>query len=202
LSGWHFERNTLAAQRDLITEANWKVSLDTFCEGYHFPVLHSADFGYKVDYCAHHWRYGPEGRNWAVAWPSESLEALRHKPESEWGVVNEHFSIIHYLYPNTIIGLYPETCAVWNIYPGKDVHSQVTRMRMYSRLPNASAEEMAVISQRLELFYKVLQQEDYWISGGIYANLRTGLLPQLLIGRNEPGPGWVHQALNRGLAAL
>ena len=202
LSGWHFERNTLAAQRDLVTDANWKIALDTFCEGYHFPVLHAKDFAYKVDYCAYHWRFGPNGRNWAVAWPSESLEDLRNKPESKWGNPQEHFSIIHYIYPNTIIGIYPETCSMWNIYPGDDVHSQITRMRFYSRLQNASDEEKEIISGRLELFYKVLQQEDYWISSGIYENVRSGLLPRLIIGRNEPGPAWVHQALNDGLQKL
>jgi phenylpropionate dioxygenase-like ring-hydroxylating dioxygenase large terminal subunit len=202
IAGWHFERNSLAAERELVTTANWKITLDTFCEGYHFPVLHAADFDYKVHYCAHHWKLDETRPHWAVAWPSQSLEELRNKPESEWGNPQRHFSIIHYIYPNTIIGIYPETCSVWNLYPGKDVSDQVTRMKYYSRLPNASEQEKNVIADRLELFYKVLQQEDYWVSNGIHENIASGLFPGVTLGRNEAGVAWVHESLNRGLSDL
>lgn len=202
LAGWHFERNSLAAERDLVTTANWKVTLDTFCEGYHFPVLHAKDFYYKVHYCAHHWKLADDRPHWAVAWPSQSIEELRNLPEDQWGTANEHFSIIHYIYPNTIIGIYPETCSMWSLYPGKDPSDQVTRMKYYSRLPNASEEEKTVIADRLELFYKVLQTEDYWVSNGIHANIASGIAKPVVLGRNEAGVAWVHESLNQALNDL
>lgn len=202
IAGWHFENNSLAAERDLVTTANWKITLDTFCEGYHFPVLHAKDFHYKAHYCAHHWKLDENRPHWAVAWPSQSLETLRNVPEAQWDTPNQHFSIIHFIYPNTIIGLYPETCSVWSLYPGKDPSDQVTRMKYYSRLPNASTAEKAVISERLELFYKVLQTEDYWVSNGIHQNIASGVAKPVTLGRNEPGVAWVHESLNAGLEAL
>ena len=202
IAGWHLEDNSLAAERELVTTANWKITLDTFCEGYHFPVLHAADFDYKVHYCAHHWKLDETRPHWAVAWPSQSIEELRDLPEEEWGNPQRHFSIIHFIYPNTVIGIYPETCSVWNLYPGKDASDQVTRMKYYSRLPNASEQEKSVIADRLELFYKVLQTEDYWVSNGIHENVDSGLLDTITLGRNEAGVAWVHEELNKGLAAL
>src|SRR3546814_18505780 len=63
LRGWHLERNTPVGQRDLETRANWKLALDTYGENYHFHVLHSADFSYKVKNCAYHARFGDKGRS-------------------------------------------------------------------------------------------------------------------------------------------
>jgi phenylpropionate dioxygenase-like ring-hydroxylating dioxygenase large terminal subunit len=202
ISGWHFERNTMVTERDLKTVSNWKIVLDTFCEGYHFPVLHAKDFDYKVHYCAHHWRFGPDNRHWAVAWPSQSIEELRDKPQSQWGNPQEHFSIIHYIYPNTIIGVYPQTCAVWHLYPGNDVDDQVTRMKYYSRVDDPSEEEKTIINDRFELFYKVVQTEDYWVSSGIHQNLASGLGKNVVLGRNEAGVAWMHRAINNALNEL
>ena len=104
--------------------------------------------------------------------------------------------------PNTIIGIYPETCSMWSLYPGKDPSDQVTRMKYYSRLPNASEEEKTVIADRLELFYKVLQTEDYWVSNGIHANIASGIAKPVVLGRNEAGVAWVHESLNQALNDL
>lgn len=202
IAGWHMERNKLVAERPLETEANWKLALDTFTENYHFHVLHSADFGYKVKNCAGHWRFGPRGEHWMLAWPSKSLEEVRGLPESEWGQINDHFSLMYYIFPNTIIVFYPQTCSVKHIFPGKHVGEQNTRMKFYARTPEPDAETAELIHHRLEVFYKVLQEEDYLVCGQAWENIRTGLFPELLYGRNEPALTWLHQSLDRAMAGI
>jgi phenylpropionate dioxygenase-like ring-hydroxylating dioxygenase large terminal subunit len=196
---WHFERNDFVGERDLSTAANWKLALDTYGENYHFHVLHARDFNHKVTNCAHQWRWGPHGEHWTLAWPSLSLENFRDIPEEEWGDIHAHFSMAHLIFPNTFIAIYPETCSVFQLYPGQSVHQQITRFKLFGRLPEATVEERAVIADRLDLFARVVATEDYGMCAGASDNVRTGLLPALYFGRNEPAIGWTHEALDRVL---
>jgi phenylpropionate dioxygenase-like ring-hydroxylating dioxygenase large terminal subunit len=205
LAGWHFERNTFVGERDLVTRANWKLALDTYCENYHFQVLHAEAFGpLKVPNCAHHWRWGDRSRNWTLAWPSKSLETMRDAPEETWGDIHDHFSMLHFIFPNTVIAMYPDSCTLMQVYPGKSVGEQRTRLRYYSRTPNPSAEKSKLINDRLETFYHVLQNEDYLMVETAFRNIETGMLPQIIFGRNEPALAWLHESLEeavRGNAA-
>jgi hypothetical protein len=134
-----------------------------------------------------------------LGWPSKSLETLRDRPESEWIDAHQHFSILHYIFPNTIIALYPETCSVMQVFPGDGISDQITKMSFYSRESNPSPEVEKVIADRFELFYKVLQNEDYWVCGNVYRNLESGLLPNIIFGRNEPALAWMHEALDQAI---
>lgn len=199
IAGWHFERNDFAGERDLSTQANWKLALDTYGENYHFHVLHGRDFNYKVVNCAHQWRWGANGEHWTLGWPSLSLEDYRDKPEAEWGDIHAHFSIAHFIFPNTFIAIYPETCTVFQLYPGASVHEQITRFKLFGRLPDASDAERKLIAERLDLFARVVETEDYAMCSGASDNLRTGLLKELYFGRSEACIGWTHEALDRAL---
>lgn len=199
IENWHFERNKLIGYRPVEARANWKLAMNTYGENYHFHVLHAKDFGYKVRNCAYHWRLDENERHWMVAWPSKSLEELRDTPESEWGDAHSHFSIQHYIYPNTLIALYPETLAVFQIYPEDDIAEQTTKMSFFSRNPEASKETEDMILERFEIFHNVLQTEDYWIGGNVQKNMESGLLTEMYFGRNEPGLIWMHEALDRGI---
>lgn len=199
IARWHFERNEVVGERDLSTPANWKLALDTYGENYHFHVLHGRDFNYKVTNCAHQWKWGPNGEHWTLAWPSLSLEDFRDKPESEWGDIHAHFSMAHFIFPNSFIAIYPETTSAFQLYPGATVHEQITRFKLFSRLPEATAEDRATIADRLEIFARVVQTEDYVMCAGASENVRTELLPALYFGRNEAAIGWTHEAIDRAL---
>ena len=196
LEGWHLDRNKLIGERDLVTKSNWKLALDTYCENYHFQSLHAKDFGpYKVPNCAHHWQWGDRNRNWTLAWPSNSLETMRDVPEEQWGDIHAHFSMLHFIFPNTVIAMYPDTCNVMQVYPGENVGEQLSRMRFYSRTPNPTKEQEDIIMGRFETFYHVLQNEDYLMVRTAFKNIATGIMPPLLFGRNEPALTWLHEAL-------
>jgi phenylpropionate dioxygenase-like ring-hydroxylating dioxygenase large terminal subunit len=199
IAGWHFERNDFVGERDLPTKANWKLALDTYGENYHFHVLHGRDFNYKVVNCAHQWKWGPNGEHWTLAWPSLSLEEMRGVPEAEWGDIHAHFSMAHFIFPNSFIAIYPETTSVFQLYPGASAHEQITRFKLFGRLPDASEEDRKVIANRLDLFARVVETEDYVMCAGASENIRTGLLPELYFGRSEACIGWTHEALDRVL---
>lgn len=202
LANWHLERNKFVAERPLETKANWKLALDTYTENYHFHVLHSVDFAYKVKNCAGHWRFGDRGQHWVLAWPSKSLEELRAKPEAEWGQANDHFAVLYYLFPNTILSFNSETLSIMSVFPGNTVGEQSTQMKFFARAPEPPQDMLERVHGKLEVFYKVLQTEDYWVCSQAWENIRTGLFPELLFGRNEPALAWTHQSLDRAVHEL
>lgn len=199
IARWHFEQNRFVGERDLPGGGNWKLALDTYGENYHFHVLHARDFNYKVTNCAHQWRWGPNNEHWTLAWPSLTLEEYRNKPEAEWGDIHAHFSMAHYIFPNTFIAIYPETLSAFQLYPGKTVHEQVTKLRLFGRWPDADEEERRLVDARLDLFARVVTTEDYLMCTGASENVPAGLLPALYFGRNEPAIGWTHEALDRAM---
>ena len=199
LAEWHMERFGMVVERPLETTANWKLALDTYTQNYHFHVLHAADFGYKVKNCAAHWRFGDRDQHWVLAWPSKSLETLRGVPEDQWGQVNAHFSVLYYIFPNTVLGLNADTCTAKHVWPGREVGEQTTQMKGFARTANPTPEIAAKVRERIDVFYKVLQQEDYWVCGQAWENIRTGLVPELLYGRNEPALTWLHRSLDQAM---
>ncbi len=201
-AGWHLERNTLIGERAIVTDANWKLALDTYFENSHFHVLHADAFGpLKVANVAHHWRWGPDDRNFSIAWQSKSIVALRDEPEASWGDVHEHFSIQNFIFPNPVIALYPDTCSVFQLYPGDTVGEQRTRMRFHSRSAEPSPEQAAIIQARFETFYHVLQTDDYKMVGQAFHALSSGLVPAMLFGRNEPALHWLHETFENATFA-
>src|SRR4029077_9224116 len=79
--------------------ANWKVTLDTFRENYHFDYLHRntlRDYAYGgvLTFDA----FGQHLRNCSAI---RSIDVLRDLPEEQWSAVEQHFSWQYQLFPNT-----------------------------------------------------------------------------------------------------
>ena len=78
-------------------EANWKVTLDTFRENYHFKFLHRNTLAkYAVGSVLTFDAFGPHLRNASAL---RSIDALRGVPESSWTDVAQHFSYQYQLFP-------------------------------------------------------------------------------------------------------
>ncbi len=79
--------------------ANWKVTLDTFRENYHFDYLHRNTlkeyaYGGVLTFDA----FGRHLRNCSAV---RSIDAIRDVPEEEWADVMPYFSYQYQLFPNT-----------------------------------------------------------------------------------------------------
>ncbi len=103
--------------------ANWKVTLDTFRENYHFDYLHRntlKDYAYGgvLTFDA----LGPHLRNCSAI---RSIDELRDRPEDTWGEVTQHFSYQYQLFPNTSLTFDSRHIELWQILPTGPDSSEV-----------------------------------------------------------------------------
>lgn len=95
--------------------ANWKVSLDTFRENYHFNYLHRRTlakyaYGGVLTFDA----FGRHLRNCSAL---RSIDELRGRPESRWGDVSSHISLQYALFPNTSLTFDRRHADLWQVLP-------------------------------------------------------------------------------------
>jgi choline monooxygenase len=177
-------------------DANWKVTLDTFRENYHFDHLHRTTlreyaYGNVLTFDA----FGPHLRNCSAL---RSIDALREVPEEQWGDVMPYFSYQYQLFPNTALTFDARHIELWQIVPIDEKTSEVVHSA-YLR-PGLSDEERArAVDMAPWICETVVDGEDFWVAGRTEPGIRTGLLDTVVFGRNEPAPQHLHQGF---LAAI
>ena len=177
--------------------ANWKVTLDTFRENYHFNYLHRATLAtYAVGGVLTFDPLGPHLRNCSAL---RSISALREVPEEDWDAA-QHISVQYALFPNTNLTFDSRHCELWQIVPTGPDSSEVLHTA-YVR-PDLSEEERDKIRDMAPWICEaVVDGEDFWVAGRTEPNVRTGLLGSVLFGRNEPAPQHLHRGFEQALAA-
>jgi phenylpropionate dioxygenase-like ring-hydroxylating dioxygenase large terminal subunit len=199
IAEYGFERWHLLAEREACFDANWKLIHDTFLESYHVFSLHrdtlapdmlstplvSDDFGAHVR---------------AVVMRKE-VTGLLERPESEWEL-RRFGSIVYVLFPTVVINLPMSGHAeLWDMYPEPgDPHRTRVTVRFYTPAKPASDEERAFWDANVRFTTKVVFEEDFAQQQDIHRSLRTGLMPEVVYGRNEPGLIAYHQEVERALS--
>jgi choline monooxygenase len=178
-------------------KANWKVTLDTFRENYHFQFLHRRTLAkYAVGGVL---TFDPFGRHLRNVSALKSIETLQGVPESEWGDVAQHFSLQYALFPNTSLTFDSRHAELWQIVPVDSQTSEVWHTS-YQR-PGLSAEETAKLVEMAPWICEtVVDGEDFWVAGRTEPNLHSGLLDRVVFGRNEPAPQHLHVGFEEALA--
>jgi phenylpropionate dioxygenase-like ring-hydroxylating dioxygenase large terminal subunit len=176
--------------------SNWKVSLDTFRENYHFNYLHRrtlADFAYGgvLTFDA----FGPHLRNCSAI---RTIDSLRDVPEDAWVRPFEHFSYQYALFPNTNLTITEKRLELWQILP-ETPSTSVVLHTAYVPGELDDAERPAVEEMIRWTCETVVDGEDFWVAGRTEPGIRTGLLDAVVFGRNEPAPQHLHRGF---LAAL
>jgi phenylpropionate dioxygenase-like ring-hydroxylating dioxygenase large terminal subunit len=179
-------------------DANWKVTLDTFRENYHFNYLHRRTLAtYAYGAVLTFDPFGPHLRNASAL---RSIDALKDLPESEWGDVSQHFSYQYALFPNVSLTFDARHAELWQIIPVDPSHSDVIHTA-YTR-PDLSEEELAKLTEMAPWICEtVVDGEDFWVAGRTEPGVRTGLLDSVIFGRNEPAPQHLHRGFEAALAA-
>jgi hypothetical protein len=176
---------------------NWKLALDTFCEGYHFGPLHRDSVGREA--FSNLSTFDTYGKNFRLGFPQKSLLTLKDKPESEWGNPMQHFSFVHFIYPNTIVLVSPGFVNFFELYPGKDVGQHRTRYNLYTREKMVSEEQKDSGKAQFDYIFGVVEHEDYWVSSNVMKGFNSGLHPYSIFGRNEPALMFLHKTLHAAI---
>jgi len=189
------ETDTLHPQGPLTIDApNWKVTMEGHLESYHFSALHRNSIGPvtfnnvgAID------RWGP---HILITVAHRHITDLLGKPESEWHPLRDSMMTAQYvLFPGASVTLMGNGMMVQCVRPGADIgtssNTLVMGFRQSADDPQAAAEQAAF----LDLNRQVLGQEDYATGFEIQKGLRSGAQSEVLLGMNEPGVIYFHQAM-------
>jgi choline monooxygenase len=178
--------------------ANWKVTLDTFRENYHFDYLHRTtlkDYAYGgvLTFDA----LGPHLRNCSAV---RTIDELRERSESEWGDVSAYISPQYQLFPNTCLTFDSRHIELWQILPVDASTSEVLHTAyMRPGLPEAEQQRLADFAPWV--CEKVVDAEDFWVAARTEPGLRTGVVDTVVFGKNEPALQHIHQGFAAALSA-
>jgi phenylpropionate dioxygenase-like ring-hydroxylating dioxygenase large terminal subunit len=174
--------------------ANWKVTLDTFRENYHFRYLHRRTLAqYAHGGVLTFDPFGPHLRNCSAL---RSIDELFELPQEQWGDVGRHLSLQYALFPNVSLTFDSRHLELWQILPVDADRSDVLHTA-YLRPDLTEAEREKVVEMAPWICETVVDGEDFWVANRTEPGVRTGLLDTVIFGRNEPAP----QHLHRGFAA-
>jgi choline monooxygenase len=177
--------------------ANWKVTLDTFRENYHFDCLHRGTlkdfaFGGVLTFDP----FGPHLRNCSAI---RSIAELQERPEEEWGDVLPHFTYQYALFPNTSFTVAKRHLELWQVLP-VDAHSSAVIHTAYMA-PDLTESEIEAESEQIAwICESVVDAEDFWVAGRTEPGIRTGLVDTVVFGRNEPAPQHLHRGFEAAIS--
>ncbi|MDT3441406.1 SRPBCC family protein [Pseudofrankia sp. BMG5.37] len=177
---------------------NWKVTLDTFRENYHFNYLHKTTLAtYAVGGVLTFDPFGPHLRNSSAL---KSIVELRERPEADWGDVGRHFSYQYALFPNVSLTFDARHVELWQILPVDESSSEVVHTS-YLRPGLTDEERSKAVDMAPWICETVVDGEDFWVAGRTEPGVRLGLLDTVVFGRNEPAPQHLHRGFEAALEA-
>lgn len=170
--------------------ANWKVTLDTYRENYHFNFLHKntlKDFahGGVLTFDA----FGRHLRNCSAV---RTIDSLREIDEEQWDNLIQHFTYQYALFPNTSLTVGPRHLELWQILPVTATTSRVLHTA-YVR-PDLSQAARDKAQEQIEWICRgVVDKEDFWVAARTEPGISTGILETVVFGRNEPALQHLHR---------
>jgi phenylpropionate dioxygenase-like ring-hydroxylating dioxygenase large terminal subunit len=185
LAAFKFDEFRFFEERSGVFDANWKLIHDTFLESYHVFSLHrdtiagdllSTPFVGDL--------FGPHGRGAVMR---KEVTKLLELDESQWDL-RANASIVYLIFPSALINLPMSGHAeLWEMYPEPDdPHRTRVTVRFYSPGEPRSEEERAFWATNVKFTTQVVFKEDFDQQQDIHRSLRTGLMPEVVYGRNEP----------------
>ena len=198
LSDHGFERFAFFAENHSTWTMNWKQPYETFLEAYHIFSLHRTTLAKEILSTPMLTEvFGPHGRG--VLMGRNAIEMLK-RDSAEWtfkGTTN----LVYWLFPNTVLSL-PMTghAELWQFYPceGRSDRTRV-HVRFYTPAVVQSDKEKAFWDRMIDFTMNVVTTEDFAQQERIFANMRSGLLPELIFGRNEPALINYHRGIEAAL---
>jgi phenylpropionate dioxygenase-like ring-hydroxylating dioxygenase large terminal subunit len=200
LADWGFDRWQFFEERDGIFDANWKLIHDTFLESYHVFSLHRNTLApdmLSTPFVGD--EFGPHTRGVVMR---KDVVSLLERPESEWEL-KQYASIVYILFPSTVINLPMSGHAeLWQMFPEPgDPHRTRVSVRFYVPHDAGMEERREFWEANVRFTTRVVFEEDFGQQQDIHRSLRTGLMPEVIYGRNEPALIHHHDQVARALGA-
>lgn len=206
LTGFGFENWTYFRTQSF-QGANWKLAFDAHLDFYHLPVLHRNTFGSKISNLAQYYYIGPHQRLGLVNREKHPLEMdditqLAELPQDEWPMNTLLFGE-WIIFPNVSINCFYKGgrgVIISQILPGPTVRESTTVQIFLHENPPGN-EQLQDAHEMADFLGRVVSEEDLPMSREQQKMMDTGLLPQVMMGRNEGGLQHFHAWIDHFVAA-
>ena len=215
LASFSMPSQTAVGQTTISKALNWKLANDTFGETYHFGKLHKDTLGRL--YYGNNLHFAEFGRHHRFVTANHGMEAMRKLPESEWDIARCTF-VLYHLFPNVQLITSRFSTTLIRIYPDKDNPGRSTTQISFYFAPELAEEandvgdspaqkadaysfeqERASLSSSLEVFKSTVENEDYVMGEMQQRSAESGLLKEIIFGRNEPALHHFHNNYREAL---
>ena len=180
---------------DTVWALNWKLSIDTFLESYHFNTLHRNSI--HPIFHANTGAFDGFGEHLRVLYPRRTIETLQDLPETEWDLPR-HAVSVYVLFPNTVLVRQGEHIELWQAFPaGVDK----VQLRMTLLIPEPATTESATghWNRNFELLMQAVGDEDFPVGEGVQESFHSGAQDAITFGRNEPALQHFHSVIRKSL---
>ena len=202
LGAFGFDGWTLFAQRTL-PGPNWKTAYDGYLDFYHLPVLHKDTFGADFYNRANYFSFGPHQR---LSTPSKYAIKVQGEDDQKIDLTKLADEDIPYevlvqgvwtIFPHISIASFygggQRGAMISQLFPGDEVgESYTTQYYVMENKPETEADVKSAHEQ-FDFLEIVVRDEDYKTGKRQHEALQSGLLKEVLFGRNERGGQVFHQ---------
>ena len=185
---------------EAIIEANWKIHLESFLEGYHIKAAHSKTFypfGYDnlnvIEFC------GPHAR---VTFPFRRIEKLADVAPGD-RQVSDKLTYLNHLFPNVILAELSHHRSLGILEPLNESQTKITTYHMTKSTDNADKEAVLETAHRdLEFVNGTGQVEDMALVTSIQRSLPSNANDAFTFGHFEPAIVHFHKEMAECLAGV
>jgi phenylpropionate dioxygenase-like ring-hydroxylating dioxygenase large terminal subunit len=210
LKAFEFEGWTLFAQRTL-EGPNWKTAYDGYLDFYHLPVLHKDTFGADFYNRANYFAFGPHQRlstpsRFAIKVSGEDdqqmdLSAMRDEELPQEVLVQGVWTIFPHISIASFYGGGQRGALISQLFPGADVGTSYTTQFYVMENQPETPEQVQAAHDQFNFLEIVVRDEDYATGKRQHEALQSGLMKEVLFGRNEKGGQVFHGWAERLVAA-
>jgi len=183
-----------------VIEANWKLHLESFLEGYHIKTAHSKTFypfGYDnlnvIEFSGPHVR---------VTFPFRRIEKLADVPPEDRHV-SDKLTYLNHLFPNVILAELSHHRSLGILEPLNEHQTKITTYHMTKSTENPDREAVLETATRdLEFVNGTGQQEDIALVTSIQRSLPSGANEAFTFGHFEPAIVHFHKEMTERVTNL
>lgn len=188
------------AQSEGTIEANWKLFLESFLEGYHIKSAHAETFfpfGYDnlnvIEFCGLHSR---------VTFPFQRIEKWRETPPEKRNI-SDKVTFVNHLFPNIILAELSHHRTLAILEPVNTAQTRMTAFHITKSTDNLDQEAVLETAKRdLAFVNQTGQQEDIAMVSGIQRSLHSGANDYFTFGHFEPAIVHFHKQLKTQLEQI
>tara|TARA_A100001015_G_C15011454_1_gene723302 strand:+ start:1213 stop:2364 length:1152 start_codon:yes stop_codon:yes gene_type:complete len=133
---WEFNELRFIREREWKIDKNWKLSLDTLCDGYCFDIQQAIpENNIRLRQAVGYDQLGPMKQHHRMTFPNNNIFKLKDLDDQEWGEkAIDSFKLLHFVFPNVVLAISESTVEFLSVYPGESNDEHILRLRTYVRL--------------------------------------------------------------------